>query len=732
MTAEVARKLYLEQHRDAEAPKTPILPSARQQELHAITHEPFAPWCQACILGRSRQSPHKGQAAEEQEVAAHARPEPMIQIDYAYTFTRQKHEVQDGEQEAQAQGPNGAEDGEDEPNDQGQQEAAGDQPAEQPIDCRDQFGLCMVAAESTTGWITCLPVLEKGAGSLKRVTEALVRLSLHVSPSEPILLQGDAEPSVKQVLNATEACRGRLGLVTNTRLIEKGSHDSNGQVEKAIDTIRRGGLTLRSYLEDKIRAKVSGHHHIFAWLNKHAAFLYNWFSTGGRGAPPFEIMFGRRFKGRLLPFGEKCIFFRPSRHKGDLQRDRGLWIGINERNGANILGTPTGVVESRSVRRLPEGEQWDAEMVVAMKGLPWCYGGTSRRKRPLYSSIGSRVPLLPDGATLEQLAKAAGKAAAETVAAATPVPANARDEARQHHRPRPRLRLRARQGQLHCRGRGCQPQQQQQPSETKEAEEMKGDSSNIRTHTRNQQDSRSHRGETKEAWEMRGESSNIRTHTRNQQDSHSHRDQAICRMCPGHRSHVMKHHRGGRRPRGNANCLTGPRAAHRVPTNPPGQLYPPGYAGVAMVHGDIPPEELAGYDDWGEDLREAMAEESELAGEFEAWWDEDGESPPELSEDELRLVDREADKKEITRLIQMGVARWPAEGEDVSEYQVLTTKVVRDWRKRPGWLRRSRLVGREQWRHIRKNSSRQVRPWRPSTCLSPGLCQRDWKSQQST
>ncbi|OLP76333.1 Copia protein [Symbiodinium microadriaticum] len=43
----------------------------------------------------------------------------------------------------------------------------------------------------------------------------------------------------------------------------------------------------------------------------------------------------------------------------------------------------------------------------------------------------------------------------------------------------------------------------------------------------------------------------------------------------------------------------------------------------------------------------------------------------------------------------MGVLRRPADGENTESYTRLTTKVVRDWRRRPGWTRRSRLVARE-------------------------------------
>ena len=43
------------------------------------------------------------------------------------------------------------------------------------------------------------------------------------------------------------------------------------------------------------------------------------------------------------------------------------------------------------------------------------YGGTKNRKRRLYTSSASRVPLLPDTASLEEVAKTVGRAAAESI-----------------------------------------------------------------------------------------------------------------------------------------------------------------------------------------------------------------------------------------------------------------------------------------------------------------------------
>ena len=131
--------------------------------------------------------------------------------------------------------------------------------------------------------------------------------------------------------------------------------------------------------------------------------------------------------------------------------------------------------------------------------------------------------------------------------------------------------------------------------------------------------------------------------------------------------------------------------------SPASGLYPPGYAGVNMVVGDVGLDESSDFGGWSEELKEAMVDESEHAGSYyqEVVWDDEAEHAPELTEAELAQVDSEADRKEAGRLLEMGVIRWPREGEDLAEYQSLTTKVVRDWRRRPNGVRRSRLVGRE-------------------------------------
>eukprot|EP00439_Symbiodinium_sp_Y106_P004719 s6579_g1.t1 len=106
MSAEIAKKMFQENERVADVPRLPKLPSATQQALHNVTHHPFAAWREACVLGRSRQSPHP----KPDEAIEDARKIQKMEMDYAVTFTKHRHEMQAGEGEAN-QG--GADDGDD-------------------------------------------------------------------------------------------------------------------------------------------------------------------------------------------------------------------------------------------------------------------------------------------------------------------------------------------------------------------------------------------------------------------------------------------------------------------------------------------------------------------------------------------------------------------------------------------------------------------------------------------
>ena len=130
-----------------------------------------------------------------------------------------------------------------------------------------------------------------------------------------------------------------------------------------MDTVRRNALTLKAFLEDRLKGKIEGHQHKTHGSSSSQA-------PNPTSGTAYEIMRGRKFKGALVPFGERVIFHKPSRRKGDLQSTGGIWLGMNERNNAHVLGTSDGAFESRSVWCLREDQKWDLKSVLGVRGFP--------------------------------------------------------------------------------------------------------------------------------------------------------------------------------------------------------------------------------------------------------------------------------------------------------------------------------------------------------------------------
>ena len=338
---------------------------------------------------------------------------------------------------------------------------------------------------------------------------------------------------------------------------------------------------------------------------RHAGFLYNRFAVNPRGSTSHELLYGRSYRGQLVPLGEQVLFYKPTKHRGDLQWCRGVWLGLHERNGAHLLGTADGVFESRSIRRLPEESQWSAEAVLGMRGLPWSYLGKGKRKRPLYTgAAGARIPCVPDAATLEELAKAAGKAAADALSAAgTPtLPQQAGQDEAGTDPSSPSSSLSTSSTSTGAK-RG--PQQAQEPAgppqeshDRLQAQGLERGPQQAQEPTRAPQESH----DRLQAQGLERGSQQAQELTRPPQESHdrlqAHRatsvgmdvteSSGLSREVPEGRGENPKRPRLLLdRPRGSGRNLSA------SPSSASG-LYPPGYAGVNEVHGDIPNDELAG------------------------------------------------------------------------------------------------------------------------------------------
>ena len=69
--------------------------------------------------------------------------------------------------------------------------------------------------------------------------------------------------------------------------------------------------------------------------------------------------------------------------------EKGIWLGRTELNDVNIVGCAAGVVQGRSVKRLPLDQRWDSQRVLGLIGVP------AERSRPPRDPLALAVPPVP-------------------------------------------------------------------------------------------------------------------------------------------------------------------------------------------------------------------------------------------------------------------------------------------------------------------------------------------------
>ena len=62
----------------------------------------------------------------------------------------------------------------------------------------------------------------------------------------------------------------------------------------------------------------------------------------------------------------------------------GVWLDHARGSSETLIGTESGVIRAWTIRRMPEGERWDADAISNMQGTP---------SRPSTTMPGLRIPI---------------------------------------------------------------------------------------------------------------------------------------------------------------------------------------------------------------------------------------------------------------------------------------------------------------------------------------------------
>ena len=155
----------------------------------------------------------------------------------------------------------------------------------------------------------------------------------------------------------------------------RGEHQANGLAEVTGRHIRDQARVMKLYLQHKIGRKVMESEPIMPWLLRWAAMSLSRFQVGQDGKTAYERQKGRKCELEVVPFGEKVLYRLPEvandRHQALEERwAHGIWLGHARHSPEILIATDSGIVKSWAIRRLPVGQQWDADMVSRVKGSP--------------------------------------------------------------------------------------------------------------------------------------------------------------------------------------------------------------------------------------------------------------------------------------------------------------------------------------------------------------------------
>jgi hypothetical protein len=304
----------------------PKEPTKREREEHlARQHEPFAPWCDACVAGRGHELRHASRVGEKSSAVT-------IMVDYQFW------------------------------------NASGE-----ALSSNVKTGIAgtsITAVCSGTGAVWSSVTLHKGRW---RVGERQLARWISSLKHCEVVLQCDSEASLKAFIDGVKT-RCDPGLVITTRCSPPYSKQSNGHAERGNQIVASRVRTMAETIFAQTGYRVTPSSYIFTWLVRHAAWSYTKLGIRADGMTPHQALYGIPYRGPLVAFGEQVHYKVPFKDKVCKTEPRwqlGVWGGRSEITDEHLILGPKGAVRTRTVKRLDASRQWSKDAIAGVRGAPW-------------------------------------------------------------------------------------------------------------------------------------------------------------------------------------------------------------------------------------------------------------------------------------------------------------------------------------------------------------------------
>ena len=297
----------------------PQAPSAAEVEQHWLTHLPYRSWCAVCTKAKGKSLPHFRQNEKD-------RANPEIHVDYCFM----------GERES-------------------------------------EMLTILVMKDRDSRMLGAAVVPRKGTTGRYAADEVVDFLRELGCSAMPVTLKSDQEPAIVALLD--EVVRRRPTAQTFIEHSPVGESQSNGVVERGVQSIEGQVRVLKLALEARMQVPVPDSHPILMWLAKFAATQLNKCEVGKDGRTASERLRGKAGMILGIEFGERVLFRR--KHIGTKLAkltsvwSEGVYVGRKASTGESFVATASGVIRTRTLQRRPNEQRWSPEILKEIGGVPW-------------------------------------------------------------------------------------------------------------------------------------------------------------------------------------------------------------------------------------------------------------------------------------------------------------------------------------------------------------------------
>ncbi|CAK0878028.1 unnamed protein product [Prorocentrum cordatum] len=239
---------------------------------------------------------------------------------------------------------------------------------------------CCMNTELETVMVTNLVMVQKPEDLVASITvvhrgsseyvNSAVEFYVYVWGSEDIMLKGDQEASLQAVIMAV---KNRREYSTQVEKSPKGSHQSNGTIENAVERVEPLLRTLHTELEFNLKVKIGPKSLIMPWLVRHVEFLLTRFAIKTDGRTAWERLGRAKYKSELGKIGETIDYKIQAKDYPKLEPrwSEGLFLGRRDENDEIIVGTVRGIEHARTMKLRSAEDTYSKEMYNTLIGVPW-------------------------------------------------------------------------------------------------------------------------------------------------------------------------------------------------------------------------------------------------------------------------------------------------------------------------------------------------------------------------